>query len=100
MQMAMVWVAEQAEHLDVVEALVEEPFVEVVHVASAGRRIAAREYAVSVADHDGEPLRERGISAGSAELEDLAAGVLEVEVELRPSLIEQGFCDRDGPVVE
>ena len=88
-EVLVVGVAEEDEDFDVGEALVDEPFVEVVDGASVGWGVAAGVDAVAVVGDDGEPLDRRGVASGPPEFEDFAVHVLEAVVEVIAGMVEE-----------
>ena len=94
-KVSMVRVAEKTEHFDVGETLIDEPFVEMMDLASRGRCPAVGIDAVPVPNLDRQPLRSSRVAFRSSELQDLATSVLEEVVQIGPSGIEQVWRDRD-----
>ena len=99
-EVLVVGVAEEDEDFDVGEALVREPFVDVMDVAQGGNGVAAGVFASQVACPDGELLDERRFPAPADVLQHLTRTVLEAEVQVTFDRIEQWRRHRYRPVVE
>ena len=85
----MVGFAEECENFEVREAVVFEPFVEVVDVAFVGWFGAVWIDAASVAGDHGEALYWSGVASCAGEFEDFAAGVLIAVVEIGSRWVEE-----------
>ena len=89
LEVLVVGEAEQSEDFDIGEALIDEPFVDVVDLAEPGGDGAVGVDAVSVAGHDRKLLNRGGFVVGAAEFEDFALHVLERVVQVVARQVEQ-----------